>query len=139
MQVYGLVRLRKVSGPKRSWGTFTFQGLTSQSVNLHFARNAMFCLLYYTKSKSFHPFCCCHFYYDLLSKIIYLFSVWNISNPCRIYCYYFQAKKESCSSFVIHFLLINLHIQKKNFKIFTNCKNKIYNQLKDKSWLLINI
>jgi hypothetical protein len=105
------VRLRK-----SSWGPYSFQSLTNQSVNLHFAWKAMFYLLYYTKSKSFHLFCCWHFYYNLLSKliIIYLFSVWNISNPSLNYYYYFQViqQKKSCSSFIIQFLLIKLNRQK---------------------------
>jgi len=35
--------------------------MTHQSVNLHFFRKAMFYLSYYTESKSFYSFYCCHF------------------------------------------------------------------------------
>jgi len=71
-----LVRLRKVYGPKRSWGPNTFLSLTNQSVNLYIARKATFYLLYYTESesKSFHP-CCCHFYYNLLSNNNFICSL----------------------------------------------------------------
>jgi hypothetical protein len=62
MQIYGLIG-------QTEEGIWPEAQSVNQSVNLHFARKAMFYLLYYTESKSLnYPFCCCHFYYNLLSN-----------------------------------------------------------------------
>jgi hypothetical protein len=110
-----LVRLRKVYGPKRSWGPYSFRGLTNQSVNLHFARKAMFYLLYYTESKSFHPFVLCFCAVILLLfalKHYFTCSVCEISQALVGFCLiiFKRCSKKSCSSFNIPFLLIKLNI-----------------------------
>jgi hypothetical protein len=50
------------------WGQYASLRTDWSDWGRYIARKAMFYWLYYTESKSFHPFCCCHVHYNLLSN-----------------------------------------------------------------------
>jgi hypothetical protein len=57
MQVYGLIgQTKKGIWPEAQLRDIYFPRSDQPVRNLHFARKAMFYLLYYTETKSFHPF-----------------------------------------------------------------------------------